>query len=93
MGFFDNDKTRAMGYLQTNLNGDIKKQISKNTPRDLLRKDMEYLGMGAAFDRESMQTVANGISMDYFIIIIILTMANGIIIVDYYNGLPSGYLT
>ena len=49
--------------------------------------------MGAAFDRESMQTVANGISMDYFIIIIILTMANGIIIVDYYNGLPSGYLT
>ena len=67
--------------------------ISKNTPRDLLRKDMEYLGMGAAFDRESRQTMENGIIMDYFIIIIILTMANGIIIVDYDNGLPSGYLT
>lgn len=65
--------------------------ISKNTPRDLLRKDMEYLGMGAAFDRESRQTMANGIIMDYFIIMI--TMANGIIIVDYYNGLPSDYFT
>ena len=63
--------------------------ISKNTPRDLLRKDMEYLGMGAAFNRESRQTMANGIIMDYFIIII--TMADGIIIMDYYNGLPSGY--
>lgn len=49
--------------------------------------------MGAAFDRESRQTMENGIIMDYFIIIIILTMANGIIIVDYDNGLPSGYLT